>query len=76
MVTVKRDGGVRIEVRSDHLPAHIHIVSANTDVMIDLHTFAIIRGHGEAKEIASALDWAKANHATLIAKWSDINGRG
>ncbi len=76
MVTMMRDGVVRIEVRADHLPAHFHIVGANTDVMVDLHSFEIIRGRGAAKEIKAAIAWAKANQAALLAKWSEINGRG
>jgi len=76
MVTMKRDGAVRIEVRGDHPPAHFHILSANTDVMIDLYTFDVIRGQGSRKEIEAGIEWAKANHDAMLAKWREINGRG
>lgn len=74
MVTMKRQGKVKIEVRGDHLPAHFHITSPNSNFMVDLVTFEVIRGHGDAAELKAALEWAKANAAELIAKWREING--
>lgn len=74
MVTLKRLGKTKIEVRADHLPAHFHVTSPSSNVMVDLVTFEVIRGHGDAAELKSALEWAKANAADLISKWREING--
>lgn len=74
MVTMVRQGKVKIEVRGDHLPPHFHITSPDSNFMVDLVTFAVIRGQGDAAELAWALTWAKANAADLIAKWREING--
>jgi hypothetical protein len=74
MVTTRRKGTVKTEIRGDHLPPHFHIVSPNSDFMVDLMTFAVIRGRGDAEELREAIEWAKENHAALLEKWRDING--
>lgn len=74
MVTMKRQGKVKIEVRGDHLPPHFHITSPDSSFMVDLVTFEVIRGEGDAAELEWALEWAQENAAALTAKWSEING--
>jgi Protein of unknown function (DUF2442) len=45
MVTMKREGKVKIEVRGgDHLPVHFHITSPDSYLMVDLRTLEVIRG--------------------------------
>ncbi len=73
MVTVRRDGKVRIEIRADHNPPHFHVTSPDSDFMVDLTSFAVIRGGGTAAELAGAVAWARANAALLLAKWREIN---
>ena len=73
MVTMRRQGKVRIEVRADHNPPHFHVTSPDSDFMVDLQSFTVIRGSGLTAELAEAVDWAKANAALLLAKWREIN---
>jgi|GEM_PF-1346395 len=73
MVTLRREGKARIEIRADHNPPHFHVTSPNSDFMVDLTSFTVIRGRGSAAELVEAIDWAKANAALLLAKWREIN---
>ena len=73
MVTMRRQGKVKIEVRADHNPPHFHVTSPDSDFMVDLQSFTVIRGCGSTAELAEAVEWAKANVAQLLAKWREIN---
>jgi len=76
MVMMTRLGKIKIEIRADHNPPHFHVTSPNSDFMVNLSSFTVIRGHGSAAELAEAVRWAKANAAQLLAKWMDINEPG
>ncbi len=73
MVTVKREGKVRIEVRADHNPPHFHVTSPDSNFMVDLASFAVMRGSGSSQELAWAIAWAKDHATDVKAKWSEIN---
>lgn len=73
MVTVRREGKVKIEIRADHNPPHFHVTSPDSDFMVDLASFTVIRGRGSATELAGAVAWAQANADLLLAKWREIN---
>ena len=74
MVTMRREGKVKIEILADHNPPHFHVISPDSGFMVDLHSFAVIRGSGSGAELTEAVEWAKANAAVLLAKWREING--
>ncbi len=73
MVTMRRQGKIKIEVRADHNPPHFHVTSPDSDFMVDLQSFTVIRGSGLAPELAEAVEWARANATLLLAKWRQIN---
>jgi hypothetical protein len=60
----------------DHRPPHFHIVGPDFEVVVKLPDLQIIAGTARARDIKSAMAWAKANGAFLAAKWSELNERG
>lgn len=69
---VRRDGKARIEIRANHNPAHFHVTSPDSDFMVDLTSFAVIRGRGSAAELAGAVTWASKLQLSPNARlWQD-----
>ncbi len=76
MVTMKRDGKMRIEVRADdHQPAHFHITSPNSSFVVSLETLEVIRGEGEADELRRAVEWVRENLETVLTEWRKYHER-
>jgi prophage antirepressor-like protein len=59
----------------DHRPPHFHIVGPDFAILVDVSNFEIISGEARAKDIAEALEWARANKMTLERIWHELNER-
>ncbi len=73
MVTIKRHGKIKIEIRVDHSPPHFHVVSPGSNFMIDLRDLTVIRGSGSSAELAWAKEWASNCIDDLLEKWKELN---
>jgi len=71
MPTVKRFSRCRIAMYfKGHAPPHFHIITVgNERVAVVIETMAILAGSADGRDLIEALDWAKANRATLRRLW-------
>ena len=62
----------------DHAPPHFHVMSPETDVIIDLRTLTVVRGRYKRTQLTNALAWAAepGNRAFIEAEWRRLNERG
>jgi len=59
---------------ADHLPPHFHIrLRDGREVLVEIASLCVLRGTVPARELKEALDWAALHHATLSAKWQELN---
>jgi hypothetical protein len=60
---------------NDHAPPHFHIISPDTDVLVDMRTLAPIIGDYTRQQLAAGIAWASVpeNMASLEAEWSKLN---
>jgi hypothetical protein len=73
MTTLKRFNKYRIELReNDHAPAHIHIVGADIDAMVNLHTLVIVGKLPKALK-TEVLAYVTNNQKELLALWDSIH---
>lgn len=80
MPTVYRANGLEVMIYvDDHRPAHVHVFSADGEVVINLHdsvermeirTVAGMR----KKDVRKAWDVVTENHAAFLRQWREIHG--
>lgn len=63
---------------NDHAPPHFHVISPDTDVLINIRTLEVIVGNYRRRDLAEAIAWAAEpeNQAMLFAKWDTLNEQG
>lgn len=76
MNTIYRDGKTKISVYADHAPVHFHVRTPDGDSAVDLGTMAEIAGCANRKQLAKAIEWARANEALIRSEWDKLNGGG
>jgi hypothetical protein len=80
MPTILRQTGFRVVIYlDDHLPAHVHVINANSEVKIDLgdaiNPPQIIESRGQRRDAAKALELVTINQAQLLEAWRQIHGK-
>lgn len=69
-------GNVIIRVYgNDHLPPHFHVLTPDSEAVVDLATLRIAVGSLSARVEREALAWAAGNKAVIAAEWNRINPR-
>ncbi len=65
-----RNGKFRIEVREkDHAPMHVHLAGGGLDVVVDLETMTVTKGHWPALLRNEVLVWVSEHRDELIEEW-------
>lgn len=59
---------------ADHAPPHFHVKKRDgREALVELSDLSILSGSLAAREIATALAWARVNGALLASKWKELN---
>ena len=79
MPTILRKNGFRVVIYfDDHLPAHVHVMNADSEVKIDLGSSAnppqIIQFNGKRGDAVKALELVTAYQNDLLEAWRQIHG--
>lgn len=79
MPTILRKNGFRVVIYfDDHLPAHVHVMNADSEVKIDLGSSAnppqIIQLNGKRGDAVKALELVNAHQNELLEAWRQIHG--
>lgn len=81
MPTVYREDGFRVIIYpNDHLPSHVHLIKADSQVIIQLGSeneppsLSQIYGKISDKDVVKALKIVKINQLKLLEAWRDIHG--
>jgi len=79
MPTVLRKDGFKVIIYfDDHLPAHVHVISGDSEVKIDLGSLAhlpqIMQFHGKRSEAVKALALVTTHQIELLVAWRQIHG--
>lgn len=79
MPTILRKNGFRVVIYfDDHLPAHVHVMNADSEVKIDLGSSAnppqIIQFNGKRGDAVKALELVTAHQNELLETWRQIHG--
>lgn len=79
MPTVFRQDGFRVVIYfDDHLPSHVHVLSADSEVKISLGNETtqpeIIEYRGKRSIAVKALELVIAHQEELLDAWRDIHG--
>ncbi len=79
MPTILRKDGFRIVIYfDDHLPAHVHAISADTEAKINLkgskNLPEIIQYRGKRNQAIKALEIVTAHQNELLDAWRQIHG--
>ena len=53
----------------EHPPPHFHALYAEYEVLIDIRTLKVIRGHLPKRAMALVLEWASKHQAELLEDW-------
>lgn len=72
MPTIKRFHRCRIEMYfGDHNPPHFHIITNRDErVAMAIGTLVIMAGAADERDIAEAVEWARASRDELTARWA------
>ncbi|MFM8607339.1 MAG: DUF4160 domain-containing protein [Hyphomicrobiales bacterium] len=77
MPTLHRIGAISIRIYADdHRPPHVHIVSAEFEILVSISDGSIIAGKARQSEIREALKWVSWNREYLALKWIALHERG
>ena len=60
---------------NEHLPPHFHVVAPDFEALVEIETFAVLRGKLPAAARRTAMAWISANRAMIVAEWNRINPR-
>jgi hypothetical protein len=79
MPTILRKNGFRVVIYfDDHLPAHVHVMNADSEVKIDLGSSAnppqIIQFNGKRGDAVKALELVTAHQNELLEASRQIHG--
>ena len=75
MPTIRRFRRCRIEMYfGDHAPPHFHVITRdNARVAVLIKTLEIRAGNADKRDIAEALEWAKAHRGVLLKRWNEFS---
>jgi hypothetical protein len=60
---------------NDHLPPHFHVVTPDTEALVEIASLALLRGALPPRVEREALAWAANNARLIAAEWNRINPR-
>ncbi len=70
MPTISRLYGILIQMYfGDHVPPHFPALYAEFEALIDIQTFAGIRGELPGRAMALVLEWARIHRDELMRDW-------
>lgn len=70
MPTISAFYGILIQMFfGDHHPPHFHALYAEYEVIVDIHTLAIMRGEMPRRALALILEWASQHRDELLEDW-------
>ncbi|MBW4524345.1 MAG: DUF4160 domain-containing protein [Phormidium tanganyikae FI6-MK23] len=80
MPTIIRKDGFRVIIYfDDHLPSHVHVISADSEVKIslgdDTELPKIIEYRGKRSIAIKALELVTSHQPELLAAWEEIHGQ-
>lgn len=79
MPTVLRKDGFRVVIYfDDHLPSHVHVLSAESEVKIDLGSKTeqptVLEYRGDRRNAVKALQLVISHQSDLVEAWRQIHG--
>ena len=70
MPTISTFYGILIQMFwNEHAPPHFHALYAENEVLINIKTLEIVRGHLPRRALSLVLEWAQEHRAELIEDW-------
>lgn len=70
MPEISRFFGIAIRFYyNDHEPAHFHAVYGEHEALIEVETFAVLRGELPRRALALVFEWAAIHREELRANW-------
>jgi hypothetical protein len=70
MPTISRFYGILIQMYfGDHVPPHFHALYAEFEAVIDIRTFAVLRGELPSRAMTLVLEWAQLHRDELMKDW-------
>jgi hypothetical protein len=60
---------------NDHLPPRFHVVTPDTEALVEIASLALLRGALPPRVEREALAWAANNARLIAAEWNRINPR-
>lgn len=70
MPTISRFYGILIQMYfADHAPPHFHALYAESEALIAIQTFEVIRGELPPRAMALVLEWAQQHRNELMKDW-------
>jgi len=73
VITLYREGNLKISVYADHNPPHFHVVTPEGESVVDLSTMMEIRSGANRKLVVKAIQWALKNQPLIEAEWNRLN---
>jgi len=73
MISLYRDGNLKISVYADHNPPHFHVITPEGESIVDLATMTEIRSGANRKLLIKAIQWALKNHEQIETEWNRLN---
>ena len=68
-------GNVKIQMFAlDHRPPHFHVVTPDTEAVVAIEGFHVLRGSLRPRDLRLALSWARLNKARLEDEWQRLQG--
>lgn len=70
MPTICQFQGISIRMfHRDHPPPHFHAEYAGSAVLIDIRTFAVLRGSVPPRQLGQIVEWAALRQMDLVRAW-------
>lgn len=74
--TIYRINKIKISLNeNDHNPPHVHVVSPDFIVLIDIRTCEVIKGQARISQLNEVLKWVEENREWLLNEWEKRGGR-
>lgn len=75
---LKKDGFKVVIYFNDHIPAHVHVFKAGSEIKIDVEqeipTIMEISGDISNKDVTKAYELVKKHQKDLFKRWMEIHG--
>jgi hypothetical protein len=71
MPTISTFYGILIQMFwGDHAPPHFHALYAEYEVIINIQTLEILKGHMPRRALVLLLEWASLHRTELLENWT------